>query len=201
MKSTPHDDQISQLIALYPRLRRSMAIFMSGSRIDADDVVQDAYIKAFEQIHSFRNDSSLYTWLYQIARNRALDLLRKRSPDFISDEGWFDRLEDKGYEEMKGHEEMDDAFPNAKREIRTSATGTIKSNSEPTHSSKEVDALRLAIQKLPATMREVVVLKVQEGFSYEEMEQITGENIQTLKSRMFRAKKRLYELLTSSNPL
>lgn len=178
-----------------------MAIFMSGSRIDADDVVQDAYIKAFEQIHSFRNDSSLYTWLYQIARNRALDLLRKRSPDFISDEGWFDRLEDKGYEEMKGHEEMDDAFPNAKREIRTSATGTIKSNSEPTHSSKEVDALRLAIQKLPATMREVVVLKVQEGFSYEEMEQITGENIQTLKSRMFRAKKRLYELLTSSNPL
>ena len=201
MKSTPHDDQISQLIALYPRLRRSMAIFMSGSRIDADDVVQDAYIKAFEQIHSFRNDSSLYTWLYQIARNRALDLLRKRSPDLISDEGWFDRLEDKGHEEMKGQEEADDAFSNAKREIRTSATGTIKPNSEPAHSSKEVDALRLAIQKLPATMREVVVLKVQEGFSYEEMEQITGENIQTLKSRMFRAKKRLYKLLTSSNPL
>jgi len=44
-------------------------------------------------------------------------------------------------------------------------------------------------------MREVVVLKVLEGFSYEEMEQITGENVQTLKSRMFRAKRRLHELM------
>jgi RNA polymerase sigma-70 factor (ECF subfamily) len=159
----PHEEQVKGLIALYPRLRRAMTIFMFGSRIDADDVVQDAYEKAFERIHSFREDSSLYTWLYQIARNRALDLVRKKAPDLMDEEGWMDRL-------------MDDR------------------NDDPGESG-QVQALRQAIRQLPSTMREVVVLKVLEGFSYEEMEQITGENVQTLKSRMFRAKRRLHELM------
>ena len=235
MKSMKEEDPKSALIALYPRLRRAMSIFLRGSRIDADDVVQDAYIKAFERLDTFRDESAMYTWIYQIARNRALDLMRKKTPELLPDGSMLDQLQNRNTADTEQidvaqsvqadhtqteHVQITATGPAAGKpisddnnDIRANAStsgrdgaktnSASSNNSSSNNSSSNTDsaseqilALRHAIHRLPPSLREVVILKVQEGFSYEEMAQITGVQIQTLKSRMFRAKKQLHQLLS-----
>lgn len=155
-----------QIPELYPRLHRSMTVFASDSNIDIDDILQDTFLKAYKKIDQFDGQSSLYTWLYSIARNITIDEFRsrKRKPDIShtpADE--FDIADD---------------------------------NSEPNETGRqEIYDLRNAVSELPEILREIVVLKTLEGLSYDEISEITGINTETLKNRMFRAKKQLAESL------
>jgi RNA polymerase sigma-70 factor (ECF subfamily) len=143
-----------------------MAAFAGGSNIDVDDILQETFLKAYKKIDQFDGQSSLFTWLYSIARNLMIDEFRRqqRKP-------------------QRSHTPADEF------ELADDPTEPAESN------RKEIHELRDAVSELPDLLRDIVIMKTLEGLSYDEISQVTGVNIETLKNRMFRAKKQLAESL------
>ncbi len=146
---------------LYPRLHRAMTAYLAGSNVDPDDLLQETFLKAYRSVDGFEGKSGFYTWLYSIARNLAIDEFRKLK-----------------------HEKKRSAVPVDEFEIDADQ---FESDSE----REEILLLRKAISELPEILRSVTVMKAIDGLSYPEISEITGVNIQTLKNRMFRARKEL----------
>lgn len=155
-----------QIPELYPRLHRSIRAYTAGSGVNVDDILQETFLKACKKIDQFDGESALYTWLYSIARNLTIDEFRSRK-----------RKADRTHK------------PSDEFEIADTST---ESNE---YREKEVNDLRIAVSELPELLREVVVMKTMEGLSYKEISKVTGVNTETLKNRMFRAKKELAERL------
>ncbi|MFU8821249.1 MAG: RNA polymerase sigma factor RpoE [Gammaproteobacteria bacterium] len=145
---------------------------------DALDVAQDAFIKAYRALASFRGDSAFYTWLYRIAINTAKNQLasnKRRAEDFTLD------LQDPDQYEMHGR-------------LRESDTP------EGIALSEEIrETVNLAIEALPEDLRTAIVLREIEGMSYEEIATAMECPVGTVRSRIFRAReaidKRLKPLL------
>lgn len=156
-----------QINQLYPRLYRAMSAYLAGTSVEPDDILQETFLKAFRNIDRFRRQSGLYTWLYSIARNLSIDEFRKRK-----------------YEENRS------PVPVEEFELETDRFTTDTERDEAL-------ILRRAIAQLPELLRSVVVMKSIDGLSYPEIAEVTGVNEQTLKNRMFRARKKLANILKS----
>ncbi len=150
---------------LYPRLHRAMSAYLAGSSVEAEDILQETFLKAYRNINTFQNQSTLYTWLYSIARNLAIDEFRKRK-----------------------HEKMRSSTPVDEFEL-------AYDNETTDNKREEIQLLRKAIAELPELLRSIVVMKTIDGMTYPEISEITGVNEQTLKNRMFRARKELAHTL------
>lgn len=149
----------------YPRLHRSISAYLSGSQIDAEDILQETFLKAWKNIDGFEGASNIYTWLYSIARNLCIDEFRKRKHE--------NKISNRPVEEF------------------TLVSDTSREEDE----REDVNILKKAIESLPEIFRSVVIMKSIDGLTYPEISEITGINEQTLKNRMFRAKKQLAETL------
>lgn len=145
---------------------------------DALDVAQDAFIKAYKALASFRGDSAFYTWLYRIAINTAKNQLvanKRRAEDFSLD------LQDPDQYEMHGRLREGDT-----------PEGLVL--------SEEIrETVNQAIEALPEDLRTAIVLREIEGMSYEEIAGAMECPVGTVRSRIFRAReaidKRLKPLL------
>jgi RNA polymerase sigma-70 factor, ECF subfamily len=146
---------------LYPRLHRAMTAYLAGSNVEPDDILQETFLKAIKSVDDFEGKSGYYTWLYSIARNLSIDEFRKQK-----------------YEKNRSSQPIEEF------EIESDQ---FDSESE----REEILMLRKAISELPELLRSVVVMKAIDGLSYPEISEVTGVNIQTLKNRMFRARKEL----------
>lgn len=155
-----------QIPELYPRLHRSITAFVAGSDVNVDDILQETFLKAYKKIDQFDGEAALYTWLYSIARNITIDEFRRQK-----------RKPDKNY------------TPADEFDIADDDNGSVN------YGQKEVRDLRKAVSELPEILRDIVVMKTLEGLSYDEISEVTGVNTETLKNRMFRAKKELAERL------
>jgi len=143
---------------------------------DAVDITQEAFVKAYSKLSSFDSASALYTWLYRIAINTAIDHLRKRKSRRT------ESLDDDKYTEV-GYEPMSrDPSADPDRML-------IK--------SEQQRALRKAISSLSDKLRSVAVLHDVEGLSQEEVAQILKVPIGTVKSRVSRARAELRRILDS----
>lgn len=71
------DEFQNQIGEVYPRLHRAMTAYLYGSDIEADDILQETFLKAIRNLDKFDGKSNLYTWLYTIARNACIDHFRK----------------------------------------------------------------------------------------------------------------------------
>ncbi len=154
-----------QIDELYPRLHRSMTAYLAGSGVEAEDILQETFMKAYKNIDQFEGNSSMYTWLYSIARNKCIDEFRKRK-----------------YESKRS------SIPVEEYEIESDEF-KAKDGQE------DVKLLKEAISQLPELLRSIVVMKSIDGLTYPEISDVTGVNEQTLKNRMFRARKQLAEIL------
>jgi RNA polymerase sigma-70 factor (ECF subfamily) len=128
-----------------------------GDPLQAQDILQNVFFKAFRGLGGFRFQSGLLTWIYRIAHNECRNHLRKRSVPFVPLEGV-----------LGGREEID----------RTRVTDRSKARKA---------ALQAAVMELPFKMREVIVLKYLEDLSYKEMGRILGCPPGTVASRLNRA--------------
>jgi RNA polymerase sigma-70 factor, ECF subfamily len=154
-----------------------MALQILGDSQDAEDVLQETYIKAYHALPGFEGRSSLTTWLYRIATNEALMLLRKRKPGVVSmDEGaLFD-----GEEESEGMQIVDFCcLPEG--ELLSSETRRY---------------LDQAVQNLPENMRLVFVLRDLEGLSIQETAATLNISENNVKTRLLRARLRLRQELS-----
>jgi RNA polymerase sigma-70 factor, ECF subfamily len=145
-----------------------------GSRHDALDVLQDAFVQAFVKLDSFRSEAKFYTWLYRIAMNLALSHRRRRRP-VVSVEDVKARL---GSEPIDGRQGPEQAIEELER----------------------ADILQQAIACLAEQHRQILVLREMDGCSYESIAEILDLPIGTVRSRLFRARMQLKEQLHNLLP-
>ena len=160
-------------------LRYQDRLFNSVLRVvtspeDAADAVQDAFISAYQNLGGFKGDSEFYTWLYRIAFNSAVTLRRKRKVTISLDQAG-------GLSGQGGYDPPDpqsDAGPGAALE------------------RSEGERLLLAgLARLSSEHRAVLVLKDIDGLKYEEIAEVVGVPIGTVRSRIHRARSELKDLL------
>jgi RNA polymerase sigma-70 factor, ECF subfamily len=165
-----------ELVRRYDRNVFRIAQHITQNREDAEDVVQDAFLKAYGNLHQFQGQSKFYTWLVRIAVNEALMKLRRRRPERMVS------LD----EEVKTEE---DSVP---REV-----ADWSPNPEQQYSQAELrDILSRTTQGLPPSFRTVFVLRDVEGLSTEETAEALDLSIPAVKSRLLRARLQLRERLS-----
>ena len=149
-----------------------------GDYHEAEDTAQDVFIKTFNSLNRFRFESSFYTWLYRIAVNTCKN-----------------RVKSLGYRFRKagaGSDIPDELLEGALTVHRRNPAGSPDSELE----NKEMKKiLQKAISTLPSDQRSVVILRDIQGLSYEEIAEITGFKLGTIKSRLSRARSSLKEKL------
>jgi len=164
-----------QLVRRYDRNVFRIAQHITQNREDAEDVVQDAFLKSYENLKNFQEQSKFYTWLVRIAVNEALMRLRRRRPERM-----VSLDEDVKTEEDSMPREVADWTPNPEQQ----------------YSQEELrDILTRTIQGLPSSFRTVFVLRDVEGLSTEETAEELGLSIPAVKSRLLRARLQLRERL------
>ena len=156
------------LVAKYQRkLGRLLSRFVRDPA-EVEDVTQEAFIKAYRALPSFRGDSAFYTWLYRIAINTAknyLVALGRRAPTSTG----FDNAEAENFEDAE--------------QLRDSNTP------ESELMGREIAAtVNKAMDALPADLRTAITLREIEGMSYEEIANVMNCPIGTVRSRIFRAR-------------
>ena len=164
-----------QLVKRYDRNIFRIAQHITQNREDAEDVVQDAFLKAYENLDQFQGNSKFYTWLVRIAVNESLMKLRRRKTSKT-----VSMDEDVETEEGSMPREFADWSPNPEQQYGQSELG---------------DILRKTIQGLPTSFRTVFVLRDVEGLSTEETAEMLNLSIPAVKSRLLRARLQLRERL------
>ena len=168
-------EAFSQLVKRYDRNIFRIAQHITHNEEDAQDVVQDAFLKAYQNLSRFQGNSKFYTWLVRIAVNEALMRLRKRRTDRT-----VSLDEDVQTEEGSMPREVADWSPTPEQIYGQSELG---------------DILRKTIQGLPPGFRTVFVLRDVEGLSTEETAEMLGLSVPAVKSRLLRARLQLRDRL------
>jgi RNA polymerase sigma-70 factor (ECF subfamily) len=168
-------EAFSELVNRYDRNIFRIAQHITHNQEDAEDVVQDAFLKAYRNLGQFQGNSKFYTWLVRIAVNEALMKLRKRRSDKT-----VSLDEDVETEDGSMPREVADWSPNPEQLYGQSELG---------------DILKKAVQGLPAGFRTVFVLRDVEGLSTEETAEMLGLSVPAVKSRLLRARLQLRERL------
>lgn len=153
----------------------SVAYGITLDREESKDIVQEVFLQAYRSIGGFRGDASLATWLHRIAVNRCLNWKRRWARRFK----WMHVSTDS----------MDDDAPTVEIE---SPLPTPETRVADAQTRQQIDN---ALKMLPEQIRTVFVLRELEGLSYEQIADITGIRLGTVRSRLFHARKRLKEIL------
>ena len=138
---------------------------VTGSPEEAEEVVQEAFIRAFIKLDSFQKNSQFFTWIYRIAFNSALTRQRKKRAKISLDQ----IREEKGMEVVGDHATVD----------------------EPMLRDERVQLVRQAIDTLTHEHRQILILREMDEFAYEEIAEILQISIGTVRSRLSRARNQL----------
>lgn len=164
-------DAFGELVSRYQARLYNAVYRLVDHPEDAADVTQDAFLNAYQSLHTFKGDAEFYTWLYRIAFNSAVTLKRKKrataSLEGVGTDGPLD--------------------PDDPSEYVQPGADLIRDENE--------QLLRTALNRLSHEHREVLILKEIEGLRYEEIAAILGVPIGTVRSRLHRARLELRELL------
>jgi RNA polymerase sigma-70 factor (ECF subfamily) len=141
-----------------------------GNRNDAEDLVQETFLRVYKNKHYYKEIAKFSTWVYTIAGNLAKTELRRRKRRKIFSVSNF------------VNEERDFDIPDTDNNPESAVDGFLKD-----------DIIQKAIEKLPAKFKEVILLRDVQGFAYEEISQILSIPLGTVKSRVNRGRLKLQE--------
>jgi RNA polymerase sigma-70 factor, ECF subfamily len=163
-----------ELVNRYERKIFRLTMNITNNREDAEDAMQDAFLKAYAHLKDFQGDSRFYTWLVRIAANEALMRLRKRRPNQVS-------LDEpiEGEEDLMPRE-LEDWGPSPEQRFAQ---------------TELADILSKVIDQLEPEFRVVFVLRDVENLSTEETAKMVGISIPAVKSRLLRARLKLRQKL------
>jgi RNA polymerase sigma-70 factor (ECF subfamily) len=160
-----------QLVRRYQERLYATVYHMTSNHEDANDLVQETFIKAFRALKSFKGDSSFYTWIYRIAVNKTINFLKQR----------------KNRVQMS----LNDLDFNVENDPDLVALISEKTPRRSLHLSELQEKLNGALRKLSEHHRMVVVLHDVQGLSHEEVGRIMDCNVGTVRSRLFYARQQL----------
>jgi RNA polymerase sigma-70 factor, ECF subfamily len=153
---------LDRLIEQYQHRLLRYLVHLAGNRELAEDLFQETWIRVLERGHQYDGKHEFSTWLYAVARNLTLDYLRKKHP--VSLDGL---MEDEDHAPL----EPVDTQPLA---------WEVVANLE------QAERISTALVAIPAEYRETVVLRFQEGMALDEIANVTGAPLGTVKSRLYR---------------
>jgi RNA polymerase sigma-70 factor (ECF subfamily) len=155
-----------ELYRLYSKAMLNVAFRIVGSIDEAEDVLQEAFLDAFNRVKDFRQETTFGLWLKQIVVHRSINLLRKRRLELVElEDGQLDNIPD---EEVESDEEV----------------------------QYKVVQVKDAMKELPEGYRLVISLYLLEGYDHEEIGQILNISENTSRTQFLRAKRKLNEILT-----
>jgi RNA polymerase sigma-70 factor (ECF subfamily) len=151
-----------ELMIRYERQIYRVCYRFVDNREDAMDLAQEVFIKAFEHLTSFRQESSVKTWLYRIAMNNCINHKKKNSREFV--------------------------------EV-TEYTGSIRPSVQAHLEAREQsDRFRLLVKQLPPKQKAIIEMRINEQLSYDEIAQMSGRSVSTIKASVFFALEKLKKL-------
>src|SRR5271169_3505977 len=165
-----------ELVQRYQERIYATIYHMTSNHEDANDLAQEAFIKGFQALKSFKGGSSFYTWVYRIAVNKTINFLKQRK--------------------NKAHLSLDDLDFNAEHDPDLVALISEKTPRREIGLAELHEKLNEAMQKLSDTHRLVVTLHDVQGLSHEEIAEIMECNIGTVRSRLFYARQQMQGYLT-----
>lgn len=155
---------VKMLAILFERYHVKMYNYflrLTGSKNVSEDLTQDLFLRILKYRDTFRNESKFTTWMYQIGRNLHIDYLRKHKKEIPLDEQWEKEITVESRPEQKTQEEQDMIF------------------------------LHKALSQLTPTKKEILVLSRFQGMKYQEISQLLGCSLSTVKVQVHRAIKDL----------
>ena len=161
------------LVRRYQRQVANLVYVTMGNRDDVDDIAQEVFIRVYRSLPKFKFDASFFSWLYRITMNLCIDEIRKRkirrvlSLDYLTE----DTLE-------KNRKDKENA---------TASDSILKEERQ--------HVVQSALQRLTREHREVLVLREYQDFSYDEIAETLGLKLEAVKSRIFRARREMRNLL------
>ena len=165
-----------ELVRRYQERIYATIYHMTSNHEDANDLAQEAFIKAFHALRSFKGGSSFYTWVYRIAVNKTINFLKQRK--------------------NKAQMSLNDMDLNAEHDPDLVALISDKTPRREAGLAELSEKLNEALQKLSEPHRLVVTLHDVQGLSHEEIAKIMDCNIGTVRSRLFYARQQLQAYLS-----
>ena len=169
------EDLFETLVRRYQVRVQSHVARMVGNRDDALDLTQEIFVKVFQALDRYNPEYKFSTWLFRIAGNAAIDHLRKRRPRTVPLE-----------------------VPDPESGGRMSSPEYKTADLDPyavLRNAERGDAIASAIESLPAEFKELIALRHFTGLSYEEIAEVKGMPLGTVKNKLFRARAVLKERL------
>lgn len=173
------EDLYAVLIRRYQRKLMAHVLRMVRNREDALEIVQDAFLKAYQHLARFDDKYRFSTWIYSIASNAAIDHLRRKRLKTVS---------------LDEPIRMDDG------DISRDPEGPARRADEIHEGRELLELVEQAIAQLPEAHRELILLRHPGNRSYEEIANMTKLPLGTVKNRIFRARARLREILGEALP-
>jgi len=166
-------EALAQIIRMTQGDVYTLALRLVGNPEDALDVTQETYLRALRGLSKFRGDSAFSTWLYRVTANTAYSY------------------------KAKARKRRTEPFSDADVERETALSSNDPSPERAAIASIAYEDVIRGLERLPAGSRTVVVLKDVYGFTHEEIADALGISVTACKVRLFRARQRLKDLLTS----
>ncbi|AXN39173.1 RNA polymerase sigma factor SigW [Peribacillus butanolivorans] len=163
-----------EIVELYKDKVFQICFRMLGNRQEAEDLAQEAFVRAFVNIRSFNIQMKFSTWLYRIATNLCIDRLRKKKPDYYLD------AEVSGTEGLNMYSQIASDMAKPEDEVE---------------SLELQETIQVEIMKLPEKYRSVIVLKYIEELSLKEISEILDLPVGTVKTRIHRGREALRKQL------
>ena len=170
-------EEFSRLVNMYSSKIYRLAIKMMNQQQDAEDVLQETFLKAYRGLKSFDGRPKLSTWLFRIATNEALMILRRKHPDFLSI--------DESIETEEGEQEP----------VQIIDWCCLPENEFLSEETRSL--LDAAVQTLPESLRVVFLLRDINDLSTHETAEVLGLSDTAVKTRLSRARLRLREELSA----
>jgi RNA polymerase sigma-70 factor (ECF subfamily) len=165
-----------EMVRRYQERIYATVYHMTSNHEDANDLTQDTFIKAYRALHSFKGDSSFFTWVYRIAVNKTINFLKQRK--------------------NRVHMSLNDMDVNVENNPELVSLVSEKTPRRAAGLNELQEQLNMAMQKLSETHRLVVTLHDIQGLSHEEIGKIMDCNTGTVRSRLFYARQQLQAYLS-----
>ena len=178
------EEAFSWLIARYHQPIYSLLARTMYNRADAADLTQEVFVKVFRGVGNFHGESSLRTWIYRIALREASNQRR-----------WWMRHKQ---QEVPIEQEMTERNPGAPLRLKDTLVDSAESPFDMVVHAENRARVESALNQVPEPFRTTLILRDIEGFVYEEVAEMQGVSLGTVKSRLVRGRAYLKVLLTDS---
>lgn len=166
----------ADIVSLYQHKLYQVCYRMLGNKQESEDIAQEAFVRAYMNLHTFDQKRKFSTWLYRIATNLCIDRIRKKKPDYYLDA------------EVTGTEGLD---------LYSQIASEDQLPEETLEQMELQDRIQYEIGRLPDKYRTVVVLKYIEELSLQEISEILDMPLGTVKTRIHRGREALRKQLNN----